>query len=287
MRKELGRGEGGRRKQGRYRHAVIQRPEEKCDAAGGVGQGEDGPAVDGGCGVDGGDEVAEDGRVADEEAPVHDEVIGAGEHGDVAVDKRKVVVHHEQRGNFTGVKWPPFSTSPSFARLPMAELAAAPRLVPGAPQPIAQSRSQRKKRKTGAKSKTPGSPAEGSVTIPDAPAVLVVTAPNNTDPKEDNLATEPVPPSEAATHDDLNPKSSPVIELVQKRMRALNKKIVCLSVLLSPLLAALTRRPHNSLGSQAMPRWTTKNSMTTKSGHSKPFPLSTPSTKSSGTSRSQ
>jgi len=110
----------------------------------------------------------------------------------------------------------------------MAEPVALPRLVPGAPPPIALSKSQRKKRKTGAKSKTPGSPAEGSVTIPDAPsAVLIVSPPNETDPKEDIVPTEPVAPSEAPTHDDLNPKSSPVIELVQKRMRALNKKIVC------------------------------------------------------------
>lgn len=109
----------------------------------------------------------------------------------------------------------------------MAETASALRLIPGAPPPVAQSKSQRKKRKTGTKSKTPGSPADGSVTLPDAPsAVLVDSAPNETDTKEDNAAHELVAASEAPTHDDLNPKSSPIIELVQKRMRALNKKIV-------------------------------------------------------------
>ncbi|KAF8552515.1 hypothetical protein OG21DRAFT_1477706 [Imleria badia] len=108
----------------------------------------------------------------------------------------------------------------------MAEITSALRLVPGAPPPIASSKSQRKKRKTGTKSKTPGSPAEGSVTLPDAPSVVPAdSAPNETDPKEDNAAAEHVAPSEAPTHDDLNPKSSPIIELVQKRMRALNKKI--------------------------------------------------------------
>ncbi|KAF8135572.1 hypothetical protein EV363DRAFT_1159232 [Boletus edulis] len=106
----------------------------------------------------------------------------------------------------------------------MAETAPATRLVPGAPVP--QSKPQRKKRKAGTKSKTPGSPAEGSVTIPDAPcAVLVDSAPNETDLKEDNTVPEPAAASEAPTHDDVNPKCSPVIELVQKRMRALNKKI--------------------------------------------------------------
>lgn len=114
----------------------------------------------------------------------------------------------------------------------MAEVAAAPRLVPGAPPPIALSKSQRKKRRTGAKSKTPGSPTEGSVTLPDAPSTALVDgadgAPDEIDPKEDNTAPEPAPASEAPTHDDLNTKSSPVIELVQKRMRALNKKIVCI-----------------------------------------------------------
>lgn len=99
--------------------------------------------------------------------------------------------------------------------------AASLRLVPGALPPVAASKSQKKKRRTGTKSKTPGSPAEGSVTIPDAPsAALVDSAPNETAP-------ELVAASEAPTHDDLNSKASPVIELLQKRMRALNKKIVC------------------------------------------------------------
>ena len=110
----------------------------------------------------------------------------------------------------------------------MADIAPTLRLVPGAPQPIALSKSQRKKRKTGTKSRTPGSPAEGSVTLPDAPSAAPVDSiPNETDPKEDNVVPEPVAASEAATHDDLNPKCSPVVELLQKRMRALNKKIVC------------------------------------------------------------
>lgn len=109
----------------------------------------------------------------------------------------------------------------------MAEIASS-RHIPGALLPIAQSKSQRKKRRAGTKSKTPGSPAEGSVTLPDAPSAPADSAPNETDTKEDNIALEPAPASEAPTHDDpLGPKSSPIIELVQKRMRTLNKKIVC------------------------------------------------------------
>lgn len=117
----------------------------------------------------------------------------------------------------------------------MAEVASALRLVPGAPPPLVTSKSQRKKRKTGTKSKTPGSPAEGSVTIPDAPSTAVIEdrVPNETDLKEDNVVPEPVAASEAPTHDDLNSKVSPVVELMQKRMRALNKKIVCFSRVLT------------------------------------------------------
>lgn len=112
----------------------------------------------------------------------------------------------------------------------MADVDSAPRFVPGAPAPVAASKLQKKKRKTGTKSKTPGSPEEGSITIPDAPSIaLVDRAPNETDVKEDNVALELVAASEAPTHDELSSKHSPVVELLQKRMRALNKKIVCFS----------------------------------------------------------
>lgn len=112
-------------------------------------------------------------------------------------------------------------------------MAEAPRLVPGAAPQVAPSKSQRKKRKTGAKSKTPGSPADGSVTIPDAPSPAPVDGtPNETDVKIEHPSHELVPASEAPAHDDLNSKSSSVLDLMQKRARALNKKIVrfpCLS----------------------------------------------------------
>jgi hypothetical protein len=109
----------------------------------------------------------------------------------------------------------------------MVETGSAARVVPGAPPSITPSKSQRKKRKTGSKNKTPESPAEGSVVIPDATSPdLIERAPEENDVKEENVAPELPAASEAPTYDEVNPKSSPVIEVLQKRMRALNKKIV-------------------------------------------------------------
>jgi len=94
------------------------------------------------------------------------------------------------------------------------------RIVPGAP-PL--SKTQKKKRRTN-KPKTADSPVEGSVIIPDAtPAAL---APEQEVMKEATVAPEPIAPSEAATFDDPTFKSSPVVEILQKRLKALNKKIV-------------------------------------------------------------
>ena len=190
----------------------------------------------------------EDLRVSDEKTLMYDEIIGPGEDDDVAVDKGEISVsdelelvvghddeQHSWEFRLCSLQIPP-ATSSTPSSFTMAEIA---RLIPGAAPPVAQSKSQRKKRKTGAKSKTPGSPAEGSVTIPDDPSPAIVdSTPNETDIKEDN-AHELVAASEAPTHDDLNPKSSAVIELVQKRMRSLNKKIVCFFVPLSSLKACV------------------------------------------------
>ena len=87
-------GARGKRVEG-YGRAVVQGLQEVCDAAGRVGEGEDGAALDGGCGVDGGDEVAEDVGVADEEALVDDEIVGAGEDDDVPVAKGEIRVSDE------------------------------------------------------------------------------------------------------------------------------------------------------------------------------------------------
>ncbi|KAG0703238.1 hypothetical protein DFH29DRAFT_829375, partial [Suillus ampliporus] len=96
------------------------------------------------------------------------------------------------------------------------------RVVPGAVPPVPLSKTQKKKRRSN-KPKTADSPAEGSVIIPDATSAAPVDrAPEEA--KEGTVAPELVAPSEAPTFDDLTSRSSPVVELLQKRLKALNKK---------------------------------------------------------------
>ena len=100
------------------------------------------------------------------------------------------------------------------------------RIVPGAPPPD-PSKMQKKKRRAN-KPKTAESPAEGSVVLPDAtPAMVVEQSSEQANLKEASVAPEHVAPSEAPTFDDPILKSSPVVEILQKRLKALNKKIVC------------------------------------------------------------
>ncbi|KAH7913449.1 hypothetical protein BJ138DRAFT_1146015 [Hygrophoropsis aurantiaca] len=100
------------------------------------------------------------------------------------------------------------------------------RYVPGAPPPAPLSKTQKKKRKI-VKNKNTDSPVEGSITIPDAlTAALVEKAPEEPDVKEGALAPELVAGSDYAPgSEDSLLKPSPVVELLQKRMKALNKKI--------------------------------------------------------------
>ncbi|KAG1807659.1 uncharacterized protein BJ212DRAFT_1386334 [Suillus subaureus] len=99
------------------------------------------------------------------------------------------------------------------------------RVVPGALPPMSQAKTQKKKRRSN-KPKTADSPAEGSVIVPDTTsAAQIDRAPEEADVKEGTVAPELAAPSEAPTFDDLTTKSSPVVELLQKRLKALNKKI--------------------------------------------------------------
>ncbi|KAG1735096.1 uncharacterized protein EDB91DRAFT_1145196 [Suillus paluster] len=99
------------------------------------------------------------------------------------------------------------------------------RIVPGASPAVSLAKTQKKKRRSN-KPKTADSPAEGSVILPEATsATLVDRAPEEADVKEGTVAPEVVAPSEAPTFDDLTTRSSPVVELLQKRLKALNKKI--------------------------------------------------------------
>ncbi|KAG1718266.1 hypothetical protein EDB19DRAFT_1920961 [Suillus lakei] len=99
------------------------------------------------------------------------------------------------------------------------------RIAPGPLPPTLQAKTQKKKRRSN-KLKTVDSPDKGSLIIPDVPsATLVGWAPEEADVKEDTVAPELVAPSEAPAFDDLTSKSSPVVEILQKRLKAVNKKI--------------------------------------------------------------
>ncbi|KAG1807654.1 uncharacterized protein BJ212DRAFT_1485506 [Suillus subaureus] len=99
------------------------------------------------------------------------------------------------------------------------------RVVPDALPLTPQAKTQKKKRRSN-KPKTADSPAEGSVIVTDTvSAALVHRAPEEAHVKEGTVTLELVAPSEDPTFDDLTTKSSPVVELLQKRLKALNKKI--------------------------------------------------------------
>ncbi|KIM61593.1 hypothetical protein SCLCIDRAFT_121600 [Scleroderma citrinum Foug A] len=102
---------------------------------------------------------------------------------------------------------------------------AVTRIVPGAPPVIVPSKSQKRKRKSN-KTKTPDSPVEGSPSLVDVnPTTPLDKAPEESEAKECTGPVELVAASETPTNDDALLKPSPVVELLQKRMRALNKKI--------------------------------------------------------------
>jgi hypothetical protein len=125
------------------------------------------------------------------------------------------------------------------------------RIVPGAPPPAPLSKSQKKRRKakvkTGAENTTdandidhPDSPA---TSVPDVPASAVPDkAPDAVDVPKDVLAPEVVAHAEAETPtapDEL--KSSPVVELISKRLKATGKKIVeyTRTVVVSPIFTII------------------------------------------------
>ncbi|OCB88720.1 hypothetical protein A7U60_g4101 [Sanghuangporus baumii] len=119
-----------------------------------------------------------------------------------------------------------------------SETATNKRFVPGAPPPAPLSKTQKKKRRgvakkdSGAESE-PETPATNSVKLPDAhAAALTEKAPEEKDVKSGAVAEELVakppeaPKSEAGG--DAAPgsvKPSPVVDLLNKRMKALGKKI--------------------------------------------------------------
>jgi len=107
------------------------------------------------------------------------------------------------------------------------------RYVPGAPPPPPPSKSSKKKRKTGKGSRSEDSPALSSVAIPDStPAAPVEKAPDSSDikdaPATDSSQAGPRDtngiPSGQPAHDEA--KYSPIVDLLQKRIKVTSKKIV-------------------------------------------------------------
>ncbi|KAI0743781.1 hypothetical protein C8Q80DRAFT_860101 [Daedaleopsis nitida] len=107
--------------------------------------------------------------------------------------------------------------------MPDTTAPSTPRIVPGAPPPPPLSKSQKKKRKTG-KSKEE-SETGSHVAVPDpTTAALIEKAPDESDVKGGVVAPQLVAqPSEAPS---LDIKPSPVVDLLNKRIKANNKKII-------------------------------------------------------------
>ena len=123
--------------------------------------------------------------------------------------------------------------------------AVQPRIVPGAPPPVALSKSQKKKRRAkgvGGKSEHDqedvSSPTTGHASgtpVPDA-----TLAPEASDTQEGALAPEPVSRSGSQApllpEEDVLLKHSPIVDLVNKRLKATGKKIVSTSLNLLDLI---------------------------------------------------
>lgn len=103
----------------------------------------------------------------------------------------------------------------------MSESAVQLRIVPGAPPPLALSKNQKKRRRA----KKPEGGDSPVVEIPDsATAALVETAPETADIEQGSVAPELLAqPEPSALEIDLKP--SPIVELINKRLKATAKKI--------------------------------------------------------------
>lgn len=117
---------------------------------------------------------------------------------------------------------------PHPSNLKMTE--AAKRFVPGAPPPAPVSKTQKKKRKAGRKGDEDS--ADVHVVIPDAHgAALVDKAPEQAEIKAGAIASELVADADHASSPDgaTAKPSSAVVEMLNKRIKYLSKKIVRLS----------------------------------------------------------
>ncbi|KAG6875034.1 hypothetical protein C0992_005482 [Termitomyces sp. T32_za158] len=96
------------------------------------------------------------------------------------------------------------------------------RIVPGAPPPAPLTKSQKKKRK--AKKATESTPDSPEATVDATSTVLAEQAPEAEETRE---ASTTIAPERALEEEALKP--SPIVELVQKRLKATSKKITRIS----------------------------------------------------------
>ena len=109
----------------------------------------------------------------------------------------------------------------------MAE-AASLRVVPGAPPPLTLTKSQKKKRKTAIKGqKSSDEGAETSPVITDAhTAALVDKSPTAADVEDGAVASELVAVQTESGVESTGKKASPIVDLLNKRLKVVSKKIV-------------------------------------------------------------
>ncbi|RPD78222.1 hypothetical protein L226DRAFT_286231 [Lentinus tigrinus ALCF2SS1-7] len=109
--------------------------------------------------------------------------------------------------------------------MPDSPVILTPRIVPGAPPPAPVTKSQKKKRKGTQKKEE--SDTGSHVAVPDTTsAALIDKAPEETDIKEGAVAPQLVAqPSEDGQTPVTDVKPSPIVEMLNKRLRANGKKI--------------------------------------------------------------
>lgn len=111
------------------------------------------------------------------------------------------------------------------------------RIVPGAPPPAPPSKAQKKKRKT-AKAKSTEPETVDHVEVPDpVAAALIDKAPTEVDVRESSitpsLVAQPEEPQSPVEDNVLKP--SPIIDMLNKRLKAIQKKMVSDVFYLPPL----------------------------------------------------
>ena len=128
------------------------------------------------------------------------------------------------------------------------------RYVPGGPPPVPASKASKKKRKTGKGSRSEDSPALSSVAIPDS-TPLIEKTPDASDVR-DGPVVDSLPADSHSTNglsgqpavDEA--KHSPIVDLMQKRIKNTSKKIVRFFFLdREPTKMALSLTHSRSIGS--------------------------------------